>query len=214
MCNDVAMGRKYQLKQRAERQRETRNRIVEAAIELHEAIGPQRTTISAIADRAGVQRHTLYRHFPDERSLFLACSGLHMGRNPLPDPSAWKQFEDPGQRLRRGLEELYAYYERNEAMLSNVIRDAEVDDLTRETVELRVGPALGAIRQALAEALPRSGRRRCGPALDLALDFNSWRSLVRRSGLSNRQASEVMAEATLCAASSKRAPRRSSAAAR
>src|ERR1700704_615036 len=103
-------GRKYELRKRAERQEETRRRIVEAAIELHGTVGPARTSVSAIAARAGVQRHTYYRHFPDERSLGLACSGLYMERNPLPDPAPWRAIRDPEKRLRRCLGDLYAYY--------------------------------------------------------------------------------------------------------
>ena len=96
------MARKYELKARAERQEETRRRIVEAAIDLHRTLGPAHTSFSAIAERAGVQRHTLYRHFPDERAMGLACSGLYSERNPLPDPAPWWQIEDPEARLRAG----------------------------------------------------------------------------------------------------------------
>src|SRR4051794_30065455 len=130
------MGRKYELRKRAERQEETRRRIVEAAVDLHGTIGPARTTVSAIAERAGVQRHTYYRHFPDDRTLGLACSGLYAERNPMPDPEPWRGIPDPEKRLRRGLEELYAYFERNEPMLSNVTRDAEVDPVTAELAAL------------------------------------------------------------------------------
>src|SRR5215471_7398245 len=77
--------RTYTLKRRAERQAETRQRIVEAAVDLHASVGPALTTVSMVADRAGVQRHTLYAHFPDERSLYLACSGLSLERSPLPN---------------------------------------------------------------------------------------------------------------------------------
>ena len=95
-------GRKYELKKRAERQEETRRRIVEAAVDLHGTIGPARTSVSAIAERAGVQRHTYYRHFPDERTLGMACSGLHFERNPLPDPEPWREIERPrGAAARR-----------------------------------------------------------------------------------------------------------------
>ena len=194
------MARKYELKQRAERQEATRRRIVEAAVELHSTVGPSRTTVSAIAERAGVQRHTYYRHFPDERSLGFACSGLYTERNPLPDPAPWREIADPRQCLRRGLGELYAYYERNEPMLANVVRDAEVDPLTRELSELRFGPGLGAIRDALGAALPR-GHRKAQAALDLALEFRTWRQLVRSSGLTGRQAADLMAGVLLCAAS-------------
>jgi AcrR family transcriptional regulator len=186
------MARKYELKARAERQEETRRKIVEAAIELHGTVGPARTTVSDIAERAGVQRHTCYRHFPDDRSLALACSGLYTERNPMPDPEPWRAIADPKKRLRVGLGELYAFFERNEPMLTNIVRDSEVDPLTRELSELRMGPQLGPIRQTLAQALPGRGRKSMA-ALDLALDFGTWRLLARRAGLAPAQAGELVA---------------------
>ena len=190
------MSRKYHLKKRADRQEETRRRIVEAAVDLHATIGPARTTVSAIAERAGVQRHTYYRYFPDERSLGLACSGLYAERNPLPDPSSWRAIEDSEKRLRHGLGELYAYYEGNEPMLTNITRDAEVDPLTAELAQLRFGPDRDAIRAALA-----SGHRskRALAVLDVALAFSTWRTLVRDSGLDRREAIEAMVAAIRCA---------------
>src|SRR4029077_9727775 len=88
------MARTYTLKRRAEQQAETRQRIVEAAVELHSSVGPARTTVSMIADRAGVQRHTFYAHFPDERGVFVACSGLVAERDPLPDAEPWRAIDD------------------------------------------------------------------------------------------------------------------------
>src|SRR5262244_1289196 len=105
------MTRTYTLRKRAEQQAETRQRIVEAAIDLHGSVGPSATTISMIAERAGVQRHTLYAHFPDERSLFRACSGLAMERDPLPDAGPWRGIEDRRERLRIGLSAIYGWYE-------------------------------------------------------------------------------------------------------
>src|SRR3954453_4465263 len=106
------MARTYTLKRRAEQQAETRRRIVEAAVDLHSSVGPANTTISMIAERAGVQRHTFYAHFPDERSLFVACSGLVQQRDPLPDAGPWRTIADDGQRLRAGLTAIYDWYER------------------------------------------------------------------------------------------------------
>src|SRR6478736_4130204 len=110
------MARTYTLTRRAEQQAETRRRIVEAAVELHSSIGPALTTISMVAERAGVQRHTLYAHFPDERSLYLACSGLTMERDPLPDAGPWGVIADRRERLRTGLAALYGWYERNASL--------------------------------------------------------------------------------------------------
>jgi AcrR family transcriptional regulator len=187
------MKRKYELKKRAESQLETRRRIVEAAIRLHSTKGPSRTSMTDIARAAGVQRHTLYRHFPDERAVGLACSGMYTERNPLPDTAPWLALQGD-QRLRTGLSDMYAYFERNEPMLSRLVVDAEVHDLTRELMEMRRGAELREIRQLLAKALPR--RKAAHAALDLALDFRTWQRL-RRSGLSPEAAAETMVRAVL-----------------
>ncbi|HEY7603911.1 MAG TPA: TetR/AcrR family transcriptional regulator [Gaiellaceae bacterium] len=184
------MTRKYELKKRAERQEETRRRIVEAAIELHRTKGPARTTFSDIAARAGVQRHTLYRHFPDERRMLLACSGHHFELNPPPDPAEWAGISNPGERLRAGLAALYTWYEQDEEMFSSVLRDAEADPLTRETFELRAAEPMERITGSLAQGLARGKRTRA--ALSLAFDFHAWRRLAR-SGLEPAEAAELMA---------------------
>src|SRR5688500_17522910 len=116
------MARTYTLKRRAEQQAETRRRIVEAAIDLHGSIGPALTTFSMVAERAGVQRHTLYAHFPDERSLNLACSGLAFERDPPPDAETWRSIENRRERLRVGLAAIYEWYERNAELTACVLR--------------------------------------------------------------------------------------------
>jgi AcrR family transcriptional regulator len=108
---------KYELKKRAERQEETRLRIARATLELHEIVGPALTTRSAIAERAGVSRHTVYAHFPDDLSLGLACSTLGLTENPLPDIGPWEEIADPERRLRTALKELYGYFRRREGPL-------------------------------------------------------------------------------------------------
>src|SRR5213082_3810544 len=118
------MPRTYQLKRRAERQDQTRQRIIEATIELHQTIGPAATTVSEIAERAQVGRVTVYRHFPDEPTLARACSGQYFERHPLPDPEHWQAIPDPVERLRTGLRETYAYHRATEAMITRVLADA------------------------------------------------------------------------------------------
>src|SRR5690606_15600990 len=152
------MTRTYTLRRRAEQQAETRRRIVEAAVELHGRIGPARTTVSMVAERAGVQRHTFYAHFPDERSLLLACSGLTAERDPLPDAEPWRTIEDPRERLRVGLRALYDWYARNASLAACVLRDAEHHALTREISELRLGPPMAAYREVLGARLNASQR--------------------------------------------------------
>jgi hypothetical protein len=120
-----------------------------------------------------------------------------MEQNPLPDPGAWRRIEDPEQRLRQGLGELYAYYEANEALFSSVLRDAEFHEVTREAVTQRIAPALAGLSAALAAGWARGRRTRA--AIDLALGFHTWRSLARESDLSADQAAELMARLVRCA---------------
>jgi AcrR family transcriptional regulator len=202
MCNHLRMARKYELKKRAESQEETRRRIVEAAIELHRTRGPARTTLSDVARLAGVQRHTLYRHFADERALGFACSGAYADANPPPDPEPWLLIRDPQERLRAGLAEIYDFFARNEQMLGSILRDAEVDPITRELFQLRFA-AIERIHAVLAEGI--RGRKRLA-ALDLALDFHTWRRLVRQSDLPQREAVELMVQAVFCRADHRRQP--------
>lgn len=185
------MTRVYVQKRRAEQQAETRQRIVEAAVELHGSIGPAQTTFTMVAQRAGVQRHTLYAHFPDERSLLLACSGLVFQRDPFPDAEAWRSLEDRKERLRTGLRAVYDWYERNADLAACVLRDAEHHTLTREVNEMRQGPPMAACREVLGADL--SVRQRA--LLQVALNFFTWRTLVRESGLKQGAAVAAMVQA-------------------
>ena len=193
------MRRKYDMTRRAKRQEETRRRIVEAMVELHQTVGMTRTTISAIAEKAGVERLTVYRHFPDERALFSACSAHYMGANPPPDPASWTQITDPEERLRTALSEVYAYHSRTEPMMANFVRDAPVKPVLVEVgapylqlferMRYVLATGWGAEDERLALLLA---------ALGHALDFQTWRSLVRQQGLGDEQAVELMAKMVRC----------------
>jgi AcrR family transcriptional regulator len=173
MSREIAPKRKYELKKRAADMAETHLRITEAAIELHGTVGPSRTTMSAVAERAGVERRTLYRHFPTETDLFEACSTHYFAANPWPDLGDWQEIRDPRERLARALDELYAYYERTEPMLANVLRDAELVDFARDAVA-----PLHAYLEDAAKILAAGRRRRLlEGALRHALAFSTWRSL-------------------------------------
>lgn len=187
------MSRTYTLKRRAERQAETRRRIVEAAVELHGRVGPAQTSFSMVAERAGVQRHTLYAHFPDERSLFLACSGLHHERDPMPDPDPWQAIDDPRERLRSAFTAIYGWYERNADLVACVLRDAEVHPIVREINDLRVGPRMRAYRDVLGDRLHATRR----PMLDVMLSFFTWRTLARDCGLTSEEVLRLAVE-VLC----------------
>jgi AcrR family transcriptional regulator len=188
MCIEIKMTRTYTKTKRAEREAETRQRIVEATLALHGEVGPAQTTISMIAERAGVQRHTVYAHFPDDQALLMACSGLHAERQPLPDPAEWDAVNDPAVRLRKGLSALYEWFARNAEITAHVLRDAEHHAATRHAVEVRFAPAAGAIHESLAGGLDARGRA----ALHLAMSFYTWRTLVGEAGMEPDAAVELM----------------------
>ena len=195
--------RKYEMKKRAERQRETRREIVEATVELHRTLGPANTTISEIAKRAGVNRLTVYNHFPDITDLLKACSRSWTERHPAPDPTPWTQISDPEQRLRRALAELYGFYARTESMRGNVLRDAETIPELAALLEGSVVPYLEAVRDLLAEGweVGEDGRKRLLATIKLAIDFHTWRSLERESGLNREEAVESMLDGVRSAVS-------------
>jgi AcrR family transcriptional regulator len=170
--------RKYELKKRADAMAETRERITQAAVELHGTVGPARTTISAVAERAGVQRHTVYRHFPTEADLFEACSAHWGAANPWPDPARWSGLED-------GLDQLYRWYAQTEDMLANVFRDAELVDAVPSAMA-PMNDYLAEVRRVLGKGWPR--RKAVTAAVAHAVEFRTWRSLVREGGLSRAQA--------------------------
>jgi AcrR family transcriptional regulator len=189
----TAEKRTYQKKRRAELEEETRRRITESAMELHGTVGPARTSISAVAERAGVRRSTVYRHFPDELALFTACSTHFAESNPLPDLASWESIGDPDERLRVALSELYGYYRGTEAMLDNLHRD----EVTMPVVRQLFAPYreyLSRARDLLVRGRPERGRRRreARAAVGHALAYTTWRSLTREQGLDDESAAAMM----------------------
>lgn len=185
------------MKARAELKQRTRQRITESAVELHGTLGPSRTSMSAVAEHAGVRRSTLYRHFPDEAALFVACAGHWTAQHPLPDLEGWAAVSDPAERLRRALTELYAYYDRAEPMLSNIFRDVEV----MESVQQQFAMFRGYMEAAHATLMAgRRGRgrpaRRARAAVGHAMAFATWRSLVREQGCTVKEAVDMMCRLT------------------
>jgi AcrR family transcriptional regulator len=188
--------RKYEQKVRAEQQEETRLRITVAAMELHGSLGPAKTSIKAVADRAGVQRATVYRYFKNDDELFAACSNHWLALNPPPDISVWTAETNPESRTLEGLAELYDHYGRTAEMMANIIRD--------ESLHPAVPPLIASYWQFLelaTDALMKGrglrGRKaqRTRAAARLAVDFSTWHRLVEREGLDSREAAEVMTRA-------------------
>jgi len=194
------MTRPYRKRRRAELEDETRLRITEATMNLHESVGPAKTTVSAIADRAGVQRATVYRHFPDADALIGACSAHWMALNPAPDLTAWAEIADPDRRLRTALSELYDWYEHTERMVELLERDREA--VPPLDARMRGRDAyLDAAAETIDRGRPERGarRRRVRAAIGHGLEFETWRSLVRRQGLDREQAVELIAGLVACA---------------
>jgi AcrR family transcriptional regulator len=191
---------KYNLKARAERQQQTRQRIVETAVELHRAYGPAQTTITDIAKRAGVERQTVYNHFPDELSLLKACSAHNRALNPPPDPEPWRLISDPESRLRMALAEVYAYYRRNEQILANVTRDAQANPNVRKVLEPRVKHQ-ERMRDVLAAGWEHGDgqpHKLLYGALWVSLEFQTWHTLVRQQAFEDEEVVELMVGMVQC----------------
>jgi AcrR family transcriptional regulator len=185
--------RSYRMTRRAELEEETRLRITESTVALHQELGPARTSISAVAERAGVRRSTVYRHFPDEAALFAACSSHWRAANPPPDLSAWAVIADPGLRAETALAELYAFYRRTEDMYTSLLRDEALHATVRH--QLRgFHDYMRAIEDLLmvGRGLRGHAARRTRAAIGHALGFPTWRSLTRERGLSDADAVRLM----------------------
>src|SRR4051794_37223417 len=182
--------RPYRKRKRAELEAETRRRITESAVELHGTLGPSRTSMSAVAEHAGVRRSTLYRHFPDEETLFVACSSHWAASNPLPDLEAWAAIQDPDERLGEALNELYSFSRRTQGMMENLVRD----ETTVPTVKKQFAGYHEYMAAAAAILLKGRGNvsRQVRAGVGHALSFPTWRSLAVEQGLDDGQAAELM----------------------
>lgn len=194
------------MRKRADDVAETRERIVAAAVRLHGTIGPAATTISALAEEAGVTRLTVYRHFPDDGALFAACSQHWASAQVPPDPEAWSRIGDAAQRLHAGLSDLYRFYRDGEPMLTNVRRDRAV--LPMEVQKRTAATEARYVETLLAPYDVRGARRkRLNSVLGHAVSFWTWRSLCIDHGLTDNEATQAMAAVALATATPQRAPR-------
>jgi AcrR family transcriptional regulator len=184
--------RPYRMKRRAELEEQTRLRITESAVELHEQVGPARTPISAIAEHAGVRRSTVYRHFPDEEALFVACTSHWFAEHTPPDPGPWTAIEDPDERLRRALRDLYAYYRTTGRMLEQSLRDESVSPIVAKMTRGYHDYVEAAVSILLAGRPERGrARRRARAAIAHAVAFPTWRSLALEQGLEDTEAAAL-----------------------
>ena len=186
-----------------EKQAATRHRIVEAVVALHREVGPARTTITAIAERASVERLTVYRHFADETSLFTACSAHFVSETSPPDPAAWARIRDPSSRLGAALTAFYGYYRRGEDMLTHVFRDAPLLPAMLPVLE----PWFRFVAITRADLVAGWGvrglrRARLTASIGHALRFESWKSLAREEGLEDADVVELMVALATAASSS------------
>jgi AcrR family transcriptional regulator len=185
--------RQYRMKRRAEQEARTRQRITESAVELHGTLGPARTSIKAVAEKAGVPRSTVYRHFADEEALFGACSAHWAAENPPPDVSRWEQIEDPGERLEVALAELYAYYRRAGDMLDKLLRDEQAVPIVAELFA-PFHQFMDAITEMLmrGRSLRGKARNRVRAAIAHAISFRTWQQLTEEAELGDDGAAELM----------------------
>lgn len=193
------MARSYKQRKRAKQQDDTRQRIVEAAVSLHQSIGGLNTTVSAIAERAGVERATVYRHFPDERTLLQACTGHYLNQNPPPDPESWLQIADPAERLRVALLEIYVYHRRTEVMSARAAIDIPQIPTLREVL----APMFAywqQVQEILAAPWPGTAteKRSIHAVIGHAVAFLTWQSLTREQGLNDEEAVDLWMRMLAC----------------
>ncbi len=185
--------RRYTQRIRAERAAQTRLRITEAALSLHEEIGPALTTISAVAKRAGVERPTVYRHFPDEASLLGACRDHWLSQNPPPDPGPWVALADPEERLRVALTQLYGFHEATAPMTANLLRDASISPAVAEAIAMMPAAFAAIVELLLVGWLVDPDRMHLvRAALAHSVSFQTWRSLCVTNGLDEEDAVELV----------------------
>jgi AcrR family transcriptional regulator len=197
--------RGYRLKERAERQAQTRQRIVEATVGLHEEVGPAATTVAEIARRAGVSRLTVYTHFPTDGDLFGACQQQFLADHPLPDLTAALTLAQPDQRTRGVLALLYPSFRRQAPMSAKVLRDRAalpaLDALLARTRDANIAQLSNTLATGFALKGPADARLRA--LIALALDFATWERLTQE-GLSDQAAAELMGDLVACAANPRR----------
>ncbi len=186
------MSRTYQKKKRAEREAETRRRILDAAVAMHTSLGPARTTVSAIAEQAGVQRHTVYAHFPDEETLFAGCSAHWAAAHPFPDDAAWQAVAEPRRRLRAAISDLYSWYRKAFPGLGVLRRDADLHPVHGRLVAA-FDERLAGLADVLARGFGAGGRRSAlvRAAVGHVLSYETWESFAVREGLDDAAAAEL-----------------------
>ena len=184
------------MQRRSENIDDTRLKIVEATVELHSTLGPATTTVMGIAGKAGVTRATVYRHFPDELSLFDACSMHWLSQQVGPSPDVWAQIADAEERLQAGLADLYRFYRNGESMLTLIYRDLAY---LPEKHQLELQEKDDHCREVLLAAFPKRSRaeHRLRAVVGHAVSFGTWRSLCINNQLSNKAAVDVMVDLTM-----------------
>lgn len=189
MSTSRQQKRPYTMRKRAEDVGATRDRITEAAVRLHTTIGPARTTISAVAEGAGVTRLTVYRHFPTEDELFRACTTHWRNAHPAPDPSTWATLPQR-HRVTTALTELYGWYAENADALMLLRRDADAMPTWVREGTMRMNSAFAEMLISGSKVRGHA-RRRLRAVAGLVVDYRTWRSLVVEQGLTNDDAVEL-----------------------
>lgn len=185
-----AKARPYRMRRRAELVDETRLRITEAAVRLHTTIGPANTSISNVAEEAGVTRLTVYRHFAGQDELFDACQRHWYAANPPPPSAAWRTIPGPEDRARRAFSDIYGWYREHGAELFPIYRDmASMPRSTQERARTDAQVRADALVDGIT--VPAVARRTLRAVAGHLVGLMTWRSLVLEQGLGDDEAVEV-----------------------
>ncbi|MBX3069199.1 MAG: TetR/AcrR family transcriptional regulator [Thermomicrobiales bacterium] len=200
MCPSTPATRTYRKRKRAVSEAETRQRIVDAAIAMHQSKG-NAATISEVARVAGISRITLYRHFPDELALLTACTSHYMEQHPLPDLATWTAIEDPIERLRKALADVFAYHRENVRMMTaaehGVAENPTLSQLLQPLVEYWEA-AVAVLTLGFPDDNASSPFIR--QSIALAVSLPTWRLLAQQRGLSDEDCVEMFVRMVACLA--------------
>jgi AcrR family transcriptional regulator len=180
--------RTYQLKQRAESAEETRRRLVQATFALHGEQGIAATTMTQIAERAGVGIGTVYHHFPTLDDTIMACGQMVMATYPPPTEVIFAGAATMRERLVRLAHALFDHLDR--VAFDMVRSDRDRLAIVRKFVGEEQEHRIELTRAALAPFAIDRDLIRIAAAL---LDIGVYRAL-QQVGLSLDEAAETIAD--------------------
>ncbi|MCB9136696.1 MAG: TetR/AcrR family transcriptional regulator [Anaerolineales bacterium] len=189
------MPRQYKMQTRSMATEKTKERIVQAAKELHASQGLQGTSYIEIADKAGVAMATVYRHFPSIADLIPACASSIVVLQTLTPDAVIALFQGKAgvlERLEWIIQGTCECYERDSGWLQAARREGDLIPTLSEVIDEQQKNLRILVRAALEES---NVTERQVQVLAALMDFPLWKSL-RDMGLTPDEATDQVLELT------------------